>query len=322
MAIEQGGFKIRLVSSPQRRFSLAYGTGRSVAVSSLSVAAHGADLTGTEVDATIDADSLPAVSEINGKLGVFGAWNDHDFLNDDATYYGVSGAVSLPISHAWGIQFDATTMITDGDFSGTFGTHLFWRDPSQGLIGGYAAYTSDNSNDTSSWRIAAEAEGYFDRVTVAGLAGWESIDLPSPFSDEDNFFGIAKLNYYINDDFVAGVGVRREGDANFFTASAEYQFTSHEGRGISAFAEGRFGEDDARFIVGGLKMYFGSDKSLISRHREDDPDVYDWLTAGSSALGNACKGWAKSSGKKGERGYYGKYKGTENCKFPGEFFPD
>ena len=41
------------------------------------------------------------------------------------------------------------------------------------------------------------------------------------------------------------------------------------------FAEGRIGEDDFQGVWGGIRFYFGQkDKSLIRRHREDDP--YDW----------------------------------------------
>ena len=38
------------------------------------------------------------------------------------------------------------------------------------------------------------------------------------------------------------------------------------------FAEGRIGEDDYHGVWGGIRFYFGQkDKSLIRRHREDDP---------------------------------------------------
>jgi len=43
----------------------------------------------------------------------------------------------------------------------------------------------------------------------------------------------------------------------------------------SLFAEGRFGEGDFHGVWAGLRFYFGQkDKSLIRRHREDDPT--DW----------------------------------------------
>ncbi len=49
------------------------------------------------------------------------------------------------------------------------------------------------------------------------------------------------------------------------------------GHGIMAslFAEGRIGEDDYHGVWGGVRFYFGQhDKTLIRRHREDDPN--DW----------------------------------------------
>ena len=40
----------------------------------------------------------------------------------------------------------------------------------------------------------------------------------------------------------------------------------------SLFVEGRAGENDFRGVWGGVKFYFGQkDKSLIQRHRQDDP---------------------------------------------------
>ena len=42
------------------------------------------------------------------------------------------------------------------------------------------------------------------------------------------------------------------------------------------FARSDFGEEDYTSVSGGLKVYFGADprKSLIQRHRTEDPDNY------------------------------------------------
>jgi hypothetical protein len=41
---------------------------------------------------------------------------------------------------------------------------------------------------------------------------------------------------------------------------------------MSLFVEAQFGENDYATVFGGVKFYFGSDnKSLMRRHREDDP---------------------------------------------------
>jgi hypothetical protein len=46
----------------------------------------------------------------------------------------------------------------------------------------------------------------------------------------------------------------------------------------SAFVEGLAGESEFHGVWGGLRFYFGKkDKSLIARHRQDDPPW--WLTS-------------------------------------------
>jgi hypothetical protein len=52
----------------------------------------------------------------------------------------------------------------------------------------------------------------------------------------------------------------------------------------SAFVEGRVGSNQFEGIWGGLRVYFGQkEKSLIRRHREDDPTTWDTLF---SIIGN------------------------------------
>ena len=58
-------------------------------------------------------------------------------------------------------------------------------------------------------------------------------------------------------------------------AGAEYLLRT-SGSPMSVFAKSDFGDDQYNRITGGLKIYFGRDpgKSLIERHRTDDPDNY------------------------------------------------
>jgi len=48
------------------------------------------------------------------------------------------------------------------------------------------------------------------------------------------------------------------------------------GSPISLFAKSDFGDEQFNRVTGGLKMYFGSEpgKSLIERHRTEDPENY------------------------------------------------
>jgi hypothetical protein len=67
----------------------------------------------------------------------------------------------------------------------------------------------------------------------------------------------------------------------------------------SAFVEARTGEGQFNGVWGGLKVYFGQkDKSLMRRHREDDPPFWDTLhsivnnyhSSGSSTSTLFCNG--------------------------------
>ena len=72
------------------------------------------------------------------------------------------------------------------------------------------------------------------------------------------------------------------------TLDAEYMLT-HGATAVSLFAEGRLGQRGANSAIGGLKVYFGNrEKSLIRRHREDDPLNYQFdgaTYAGGGAVG-------------------------------------
>ena len=62
------------------------------------------------------------------------------------------------------------------------------------------------------------------------------------------------------------------------------------GRGTlaTAFVEGRIGATSAEGVWGGVKFYFGQkDKSLIDRHRQDDPMF--WSLSTLSTLNAAFK---------------------------------
>jgi hypothetical protein len=56
---------------------------------------------------------------------------------------------------------------------------------------------------------------------------------------------------------------------------AEYLIRGHDVP-LSLFARGDFGNEDYTSITGGLKVYLSGDpqKSLIDRHRRDDPENY------------------------------------------------
>lgn len=216
----------------------------------------------------------PAVSGPNGKLSVEGGTFD-----DEAAGIAL-GSFALPLGHSFGLQADGALGTIDDETMGGGGLHLFTRDPSSYLFGAYGSFHTWDSIDI--WRVAGEAELYLGRFTLDGLAGYESVDVPSTVGgldvltpDDEHFFGQGDIAYYINDDFKVYGGYRYLNETSFGSAGAEYLIRGHDVP-VSLFARGDFGNEDYTSVTGGLKVYLSGDsqKSLIDRHRRDDPDIY------------------------------------------------
>ncbi len=220
------------------------------------------------------AGELPAVSGPNGKVSVEGG------SFDDQGAGIAQGSFALPLAPSFGLQADGAVGTIDGETMGGGGLHLFTRDPSSYLLGAYGSYHTWDSIDI--WRLAGEAELYFGRFTLSGLAGYESVDLPSLWNglevitpDDKHFFGQFDTSYYITEDFKVSAGYRYLNETSFGSAGAEYLFSGHEVP-MSLFARGDFGDDQYTRITGGLKIYLSADrnKSLMDRNRRDDPENY------------------------------------------------
>jgi hypothetical protein len=216
----------------------------------------------------------PAVSGPSAKFSVEGgqSGNDDSFL--------ALGSYTMPLGTAFGLQADGAIGTMDDEVMGGGGLHLFTRDPSSYLLGVYGSYHT--WDDIDIWRTAAEVELYVDRFSLSGLAGYESVDVPTTKNgllvlntDDDHFFGHAELAFYPIDNLKLSGGYRYVSETSLGTAGAEYLFQG-AGAPISVFAKGDFGEDEFNSVTGGLKVYFGADpnKTLIRRHRTEDPQNY------------------------------------------------
>jgi hypothetical protein len=154
------------------------------------------------------------------------------------------------------------------------------RDPGSYLLGVYGSFHTWESIDIS--RLAAEAEFYRGRMTLSGIAGWENIDFPGTKGglavvnrDDDHFFNEFDLSYYPKDNLRLSVGYHYESEESLAVAEIEYM-TGWRAAPATLFATAYVGDDDYTRLTGGLRFYFGPDrnKSLIRRHREDDPALY------------------------------------------------
>ena len=212
--------------------------------------------------------SLPAVDGVNGKLSFEGG----------PTYgggevYGGSGSMSFPLGHQFGLQIDGVAGKIDGNsiddvkvFAG--GAHLFWRDPSSGLIGVYGSVIhADLFNGFTVYKGGLEGGVYLGRWTIEGIAGVAHED----FGDT-SAFGDIELAYYPDDDLRVEIGYGAMDDGQIFKLGGEWAFVRHGQTARSAFVDSYIDDDGKGLAIAGLRFYFGKDdKTLIRRHREDDP---------------------------------------------------
>jgi hypothetical protein len=266
---------------------------------------------------------LPAVDGINAKLSGFGGWVDsgkrdvfvtpggQSFVlptpNRSQGLFGANGSVSFPLGQQFGLQIDGQAGSARGAFFGGGGAHLFWRDPAAGLLGLYGTASRNNAfGGFNRYRIGGEAEGYFGRFTLTGTAGWEQTQSGTRFvgtvpgfqifdigGRTSRFYDMVDLAYYPTDNWKLSVGHRYTGGSHMAALGTEYLWSLGGGTAVSAFAEARIGDRNNRAVFGGLTFYFGQkDKTLIRRHREDDPPnrLVDDMFAGRVVTGTGGSG--------------------------------
>jgi hypothetical protein len=224
---------------------------------------------------------LPAVSQRN--LTIDGGGGELD----KQTLAYLQGSWSLPLSHSFGFQIDAAGGDWDSKAYGAVAGHLFWRNPSVGLIGLYGDYTNSgaprafttNTNifgptlpSTIAYgsyfsRAALETEAYFGKLSLEARAGWEGGTAGNHLYDRAN------IAFYPVDNLRLAIGHLMTGDVGAGTAQIEFQPTTSGFHGLSFYIQG-LNSHDVTSVFGGVKFYFGAgDKTLIRRHREDDPSA-------------------------------------------------
>lgn len=207
---------------------------------------------------------LPAVSQINGKVGYSGG-----NINSESGHL-FDGSISLPVSHAFGFQADGLySRVSDMDLYGGAG-HFFWRNPGRGLIGVTGGYLARDGAET--FQTGLESQYYYKQFTFGAFAGVGSITYANsaPFIETNptRFVGRLSADYYALQNLRLGVAYTTALENNLVQGSIEYQ-TPIRGLALTAeVAKGDFGYD--HWLLG-LRYYFGGNKSLVQRHRQDDP---------------------------------------------------
>lgn len=155
--------------------------------------------------------SLPAVDGFNAKASAFGG------AAQDQALFGGEGSITMPLGLRFGMQLDGLKANFDSEaqgdvtFGGTAG-HLFWRDPSIGLLGVNGDYMHADAFGGGVDLFAGGAEGalYLRRFTLEVIAGAKGGEVDAgAFGNvgiDTRFFDVATLSYYPTDNFKLSVG--------------------------------------------------------------------------------------------------------------------
>lgn len=211
--------------------------------------------------AAMAGDPTAAVSQSNftiiGQLG----YDSHDAGKKDLFRGDVALEGAIPLGHDFGAQ--AEVAAGANNYFGV-GGHVFWRDPSWGLIGGFAS--SESLMGVNMNRFGGEAEFYLDKLTISGRGGWQDGDV------DHGGFGRIDLTFYATDNFLLRAGFEGSPHNDYGRAGIEFQPAPDSMSGLSLYADGTFGQGTT--IFAGFKFHFGeAGKSLIYRDRHEDPGL-------------------------------------------------
>jgi hypothetical protein len=224
-----------------------------------------ATLLGLALAAPARAQSLPAVSQINGKIQAEAGEGAGRPLGEGI------GSVTFPLWQSFGVQLDGGIGSSGGNELWGLAGQGFWRDPSIGLVGGFIAHMHEDLRvpgitGTQLNRTGAEGALYLGQFTPQLAVGYQSGGLKT------GAFGVGELGWYPIPNLMIRAGVDLNPGADLGLADVEYQFGSSALPGLSIFAEGAVSGSRASYALLGFRYYFGPTKPLINRHREDDPD--------------------------------------------------
>lgn len=245
---------------------------------------------------------LPAVDGPSGKV-MF----THGGTGGDK-WTGLEGAVTVPLGHRFGLQLDGAAGGLDGStgqsaFYGT-GAHLFWRDPSTGMVGIEAGFARlDAMGGINAYSLGIEAERYWSSVTLGGLIGLTDASGATNSAALGNarldlgthFVAATNLTWYPDDNLALTISGALSGSRVAAGVGVEWAPASTSSAQPSIFARAVLHEGGDVSALAGLSIYFGGQpKPLIRRHREDDPAIGNVMSNGTKAgiifaLGAICK---------------------------------
>ena len=227
--------------------------------------ASAADMNVDVLDTTPISHQSGAVDGINFKTsvvsGVIGGYANHMFI--------ASVATPMPFFNSFGAQLDMGIGSYRSDYmSAAAGLHLFWRDPSVGMLGIYGDWGYVNPEHAG--RMGFEGAIYNGNWSLDGFAGVTfGQHVLTQFVDE------VDLSYYFTDNFKGSIGHRLTTRGNVGNVSFEYMPDLGSANGWSVYGEAEAGEDSYSGAWLGIRYSFGasSASSLKERDRMADPIV-------------------------------------------------
>lgn len=216
--------------------------------------------------ASSHAQSAPAVSALNGKVSVEGG-SAGSQGRSSATGL-AQGSITTPLGHSFGLQLDGAAGIASGNVNGGGALHGFWRDPAVGMFGPVAMISGANGVRTTAY--VAEGEWYAGVVTLGGFGGYINTVSDTYGRASDGGFWSGRLTLYPIPDLALSAHAISAVGRYTGRGTIEYQPQLAAMHNTSFFVDGWRGDDRYR-VTFGIRFYFGADKPLIRRHREDDP---------------------------------------------------
>jgi hypothetical protein len=211
----------------------------------------------------------PAVSGLNGKVSIEGGTTGSE---GGQSAIGIAqGSISAPLGQSLGLQIDGGAA-TAGAFYGGGAVHAFWRDPAVGLVGPLVAMTGGSGSRTGFYM--GEAEYYVGILTIGMLAGYQDgISHGSTNASSGGYFA-PRLTVYPMADLALSIQGSSAAGQREARGGLEYQPESASLHNMALFINGSIGDNAAYRVTVGFRFYFGPDKTLIRRHREDDPGSF------------------------------------------------
>jgi len=244
-------------------------------------------LSGVAVAAALSVSGValaagPAVSGFNGKLSAEAGVAGLDHQNDFAGF--VSGSITMPLGTSFGVQIDGGVGTQYSGLLASGGGHLFWRDPQMGLLGAMGQYTTAHHADWG--RAGGEGEFYLSSVTLSAHAGYQFGGDGGGFKINSGFYGGADSTLYATENLSLSLGGGSYAGAWSGRGTIEFQPQFAGFSNMSLFANGELGENNQYKATAGVRFYFGADKTLVRRHREDDPQVFLFTAMGGQKKDN------------------------------------